>query len=174
MFWCCLSNATLLSPHPVNQEQGVRPFANQHTTKWFPILQNWGILTFASCTSIQLIGDKMLGFPKYIRLSPRLISSPQSRQQIQSLGIYPIRQCWAVLPTWQYIVGSHLCDECMKLILPNVCHKLCVHLVTDLASLLTDHWMSGPQIRAKYKQFKTICEQTFDSFPTDSSSSFLK
>ena len=22
------------------------------------------------------------------------------------------------------IVGSHLCDECMKSILPNVCHKL--------------------------------------------------
>ena len=43
--------------------------------------------------------------------------------------------------------------------------------MTDLASLLTDHKMSGRPIRAKYKHFKTICEQTSDNSPTDSSSS---
>ena len=48
-----------------------------------------------------------------------------------------------------------------------------VHVVTDLASLLTDHRMSGRPIRAKYMHFKTICEQTCDSSPTDSSSSCL-
>ena len=26
-------NVTLLSPHPTNQEQGYRPFANQHSVK---------------------------------------------------------------------------------------------------------------------------------------------
>ena len=48
-----------------------------------------------------------------------------------------------------------------------------IHSVTDLASLLTDHRMSGRPIRAKYKHFKTICEQTSDDSPTDSSSSCL-
>ena len=49
-----------------------------------------------------------------------------------------------------------------------------VHFVTDLASLFTDHKMSGRPIRSKYTHFKTICEQTSDNSPTDSSSSFLK
>ena len=33
--------------------------------------------------------------------------------------------------------------------------------------------MSGLPIRARYKHFKTICDNTFDNSPTDSSSSFL-
>ena len=44
--------------------------------------------------------------------------------------------------------------------------------VTDLASLFTDHKMSSRPILAKYKHFKTICEQTSDNSPTDSNSSF--
>ena len=47
-----------------------------------------------------------------------------------------------------------------------------VHSVTDRATLLTDHRMSGLPILAKYKHFKAICEQTSDHSPTDSSSSF--
>ena len=49
-----------------------------------------------------------------------------------------------------------------------------VHFVTDQASLLTDHGMSGLPIRAKYKHFKTICEHTLDNSQIDSSSSFLE
>ena len=52
-------------------------------------------------------------------------------------------------------VDCHLCSECMKSILPNVCRK-------------------PEPIRAKYKHFKTIGEHTFHNSPTDSSSSFLK
>ena len=48
-----------------------------------------------------------------------------------------------------------------------------VHFRTALASLFTDHKMSGLPIRAKYKHFSTICEQTWDNSPTDSSSSCL-
>ena len=33
VFWYCSMNVTLLSPHPINQEQRVRLFANQHPTK---------------------------------------------------------------------------------------------------------------------------------------------
>ena len=47
---------------------------------------------------------------------------------------------------------------------------LLVHFVTDLASLLTDHKMSGRRIRAKYRHFKAMCEQTSGNSPTDSSS----
>ena len=51
--------------------------------------------------------------------------------------------------------------------------QACVHLVTDLASLFTDQRMAGLPIRAKHKHFKTICEQTSDNSPTDSSSASL-
>ena len=54
----------------------------------------------------------------------------------------------------------------------NIAERLshaCVHLVTALANLLTDHRMSGLPVRAKYK----ICEHIFDKSPTDSSSSFF-
>ena len=39
--------------------------------------------------------------------------------------------------------------------------------MTALASLLTDHRMSGLPIRVKYWLFKTICEQASDISPTD-------
>ena len=49
-----------------------------------------------------------------------------------------------------------------------------VHCVTALASLFKDQRMSSLTIRTKYKLFKTFCQHTFDSCPTDSRSSFLK
>ena len=57
--------------------------------------------------------------------------------------------------------------------LANRLLEACVQFVTDRASLFTDHKMSGLPIWAKYKHFKTICEQTSHNSPTDSSSSFL-
>ena len=62
--------------------------------------------------------------------------------------------------------------ESMKSNLLTVGHKLSI-LVTARASLQINE-MSGLPIRAKYNQFRTICEHTFDNSPTDSSSSFLK
>ena len=38
--------------------------------------------------------------------------------------------------------------------------QACVHSMTDLASLLADHRMSGGPILARYKHFYTIWEQT--------------
>ena len=49
--------------------------------------------------------------------SPKLIWSPQGRQQSLSLGINPIDNAD------DNIIGSHLCDECTKSILPIVCRK---------------------------------------------------
>ena len=49
-----------------------------------------------------------------------------------------------------------------------------VHFVMDLASLFTDHRISGLPICAKYKHFRTILEHTCDNSPTDVFSSSLK
>ena len=48
-----------------------------------------------------------------------------------------------------------------------------VHFVIARASLFTDHKISSLPIRARYKRFRTICEQTVDNSPTDSFSSSL-
>ena len=49
----------------------------------------------------------------------------------------------------------------------------CDHFVTDLASLLTDHRKSGRPILAKYKHFKTTCEQKCDNSPVIPNPSFV-
>ena len=51
--------------------------------------------------------------------------------------------------------------------------QACVHLVTARASLFTDQRMSGRPIRAMYKHLNTIWEQTSDTSPLYSNSSFL-
>ena len=71
-----------------------------------------------------------------------------------------------------WVLENRWCDECKKSTLLNFLSRAWVHFVTDLASLFTDHKMSGLPIRAK-SLLKTICEQTFDNSPTDSSSSCL-
>ena len=60
---------------------------------------------------------------------------------------YPIDNAEPCFPH-DTVVGSHLCDECRKIVWSSVGHRL-VHLVTDRASLLTDHKMSGLPILAK-------------------------
>ena len=102
----------------------------------------------------------MFGFRGYIRLPPRLISSPQSRQQSLGLGINPADHAVQRFPHDNF-AGIHLCDECMKSILPIVCRMPESIFVTALASLLTDQRISGLPMRARYKHFTTICEHTF-------------
>ena len=83
----------------------------------------------------------MFGFRRHIRLSPTLISS---RQQSLSLETDPIDNAEPCCPH-DNIVGSHLCDECMKSTLPNVCRK-----PESMLRLLL-------QVRCQ----KTSCEHTF-------------
>ena len=40
-----------------------------------------------------------------------------------------------------------------------------VHVVTARANLITDHGISGPPMRAKYKHVRTICEYIFHNSP---------
>ena len=90
--------------------------------------------------------------PNMHNILPDVASSPQGLQQNLSLEIEPIDNAEPCCPR-ENSVGSHLPDECMKLILPIVCDKR-VHLVTDWADLFTDHRMSGLPIRAMYMHFQ--------------------
>ena len=80
----------------------------------------------------------MFDFRRYTEFSPKLISNLQGPQQSLSLGTNPIDNAEPCFPH-DNIVGSHLCDECVKSILPVVCHMPESMFVTDFASLLTDH-----------------------------------
>ena len=127
----------------------------QHPEKLSQTLRSCARQKFVSCTSNWL--RQMLLLPKNTRHLLRLTLSPQDLQQSLSLETNPV--CHAVpFQTGQYSRKSH---------------NAWVHFVTDLASLLTDHKMSGRPIRAKYKHLKTICEQISDNSPPDSSSSCL-
>ena len=71
----------------------------------------------------------------------------------------PNLQCCAVFPTWQY---------CLKLLVPWIYEiKRAKRLwqapftfVTACSSLFTNHRMSGLPMRANYRHFRTIWEQT--------------
>ena len=113
----------------------------------------------------------MFGFQRYTRLRPRLILIPQGRKQSLSLGINPVDNAESCHPH-DKIVGSHLCDECTKLILPNVCRKP----ESNLWLLLQNCWQTKECFIYQLvpsTSISSICENTFDNSPTDSSSSFL-
>ena len=116
---------------------------------------------------------RMFDFQRCTRSHPRLNLSLQGNQKNLSLGLNPIdnaEPCYSR----DNLVGSHLCDECMKSNELIVCHKLLSMWGLLARVVLTDHRMSGEPIRAKYGHVKTICERTLDGSPTGSSSSFLK
>ena len=62
----------------------------------------------------------MFAFRRYKTLVLRLISSLQGQQQSLSLEIKPVGDAEQCCPH-DNIVRIHLCDECMKSILPIVC-----------------------------------------------------
>ena len=119
VFWYCSMNATLLSPHPINQQQVIHPFANQHPTKWFLILLNCAKLKFVSYTSNWL--EQTYDFQKYTRHPLRLALSPQGRQQSLSLETTPVSSVELHYPH-DNAVGNRLCDECKKSVLLIICH----------------------------------------------------
>ena len=75
--------------------------------------------------------------------------------------------------TWQYCRLSLVWWK-NKINLTKRPSPASVHLMTDRVSLFVNQRLSDLPIRVSYKHFKTICEQTCDNSPTDSSSSFLK
>ena len=112
---------------------------------------------------IQLIGTDVL-LPKIHKTLPEVdFESSRSLAKYDSWN-NPSLQCCAVFPTWQFWREFKF-----------VCRLSgsWVQFVTDLDTLFTDHKMSGRPIRAKYKHYKTICDETSDNSRTDSSSSWL-
>ena len=69
---------------------------------------------------------------------------------------------------------SHMYDECTRSNALNVCHMLLSILWPHEQVCSRTIKIAGLQIRAKHRQFRTICEQTVDSSPTDPFSSSLK
>ena len=52
-----------------------------------------------------------VGLPKILKISPKLILSPQGRQQNLSRGINPSDNAGPCFP-YGNMVGNNLCDEC--------------------------------------------------------------
>ena len=65
----------------------------------------------------------MFSFQKYTRFTPKLILSPQGRQQNLSLGINPIDNAELCYPH-DNIARRHLCDECKRSSVPIIGHTL--------------------------------------------------
>ena len=123
-----------------NSRARIHPFEIQHPKKWFPILWNCARQQFVSCTSNSL--GQMFCFQKYIRFHPKLILSPQSRQQNVGFGINPIDNAEPCFPH-DNVVGSHLCDECMKSNEQAFCHKSesILWLISQAYSLTRKCWV---------------------------------
>ena len=71
------------------------------------------------------------------------------------------------------IVWINMCDECMRSNVMSVCHKVWSTKWKHEQICSQTIKISGLPMRAKHNHFKTICEQTFDSSPTDPISSSL-
>ena len=118
---------------------------------------------------IQLMGTNVR-LPK-IHKTPPDIDFESSRSPAKSESWNkPNLQCWAVLPTWQYSRNSFV----WWMYEINLASSLSppVHF-GDWSSKFVHWWTSGLPIRARYKHVKTMCEQTADNSPTDSSSSCM-
>ena len=95
------ASLTLQSQCPKGREQAaVHPYAVQHPSKWFQILQNCGI-SDVCFSHIQLMGTNVR-LPSIHKTSPEVdFESSKSPAKSESWN-KASRQCWAVLPTWQY------------------------------------------------------------------------
>ena len=81
--------------------------------------------------------------------------------------------CCAVFPTWQHGFNSHVWWM-FEIKSYKRLSQVLVHFVIAQATLFTNHRISGLlPMRAKYKHFRSIFEQTFDNSPTDFSSASL-
>ena len=113
----------------------------------------------------------MFGFRICIRLTQKQLLSPPSLQQSLSLGINPSDTAEPCYPH-DNIVGSHLCDECMKPILPNVCHMPSISRL-----LLQVCWPTTECLVFRFVPSTSISTQFVSNFfgdsPIDSSSSCL-
>ena len=137
----CSMNVTLLSPHPIISMQIVRPYSIQH-----PIIASHESRaikpSIRSPASNEMISDSvelwcagarilhiqlmetMFGFQRNTRFPTSefdfWIFKVSSKICHEIIPIVNAEPCYS----HDYVVGSHWCDECMKLILSNVWHQI--------------------------------------------------
>ena len=95
-----------------------------------------------------------------------LTSNLQGLLQNQSLETILICNVVLCFPH-NNIACIHICDGCKRSNVPNVCHML---LSTSLPHEQVHSQtikISSLPLRAKYRHFRTICEQTVNNSPTD-------
>ena len=126
----------------------------------------------AGC-SFHNLWEQMYDFSKCTMFLQKWISNLQDLPAKSGSWNSPNLHCLGVLPTWQYCLYS-LVWWIYEISRFRRLSQALVHFVMDRASLFTDQRISGLPIRAKYKHFRTIWEQTFDTSPTDFISSSLK
>ena len=112
----------------------------------------------------QLIGTNVW-LPKMHRIPPDVDFESRSPAKSESWNSTSLH-CCAVFPTWQYCLNS-LAWWMYEIKRAQRLSRTLVHFVIARASLFRDHKKSGLPMRAKYKHFRTMCEQTFDNSPTD-------
>ena len=150
VFWCCFAerNTSITISHitratnPSIRSPASNEMVSDPVELWDTDVCFWHIL---------LMGGNVR-LPNLHKIHPEVdfhFSKPQQKSVPWNNPIYNAELCCP----HESIDGSHLCYECLKLILPSVCVQACVHLVTDRASLFTDHRTSGLPIRTKYKHF---------------------
>ena len=119
---------------------------------------------------IQLIGTNVW-LPKYTRHLLRLISNLQDPLQNQSLETILVCIVVPCFPhnniVWITCV-MNVRDQARQAFVAKIC-PFCDR--TRMFYRPED--IGSPKIRAKYRHFRTICEQTVDNSPTDSCSSSL-
>ena len=91
---------------PTNREQESRPISIQRPKRWFQILLNCVKLNFCFL-HIQLIGTNVW-LPKMHNVHPEVdFESSRSPAKSESWNS-PNLHCFAVFPTWQYCLYSHV------------------------------------------------------------------
>ena len=111
---------------------------------------------------IQFVGTNVW-LPKMHNVPPE-VDFESSRSPTKSeFWNSPNLHCLAAFPTWQYCLYS-LVWWIYEINRFRRLSQALVHFVMDRASLFTDHNTSNRPILAKYKHFRTICEQAFDNF----------
>ena len=146
LWFCCFGSVRdeILQPlSPKDRERETHPCANLHREKLPQHLLNY-VRKSVSFTSNFLV--RTCDFRKYTEF---LTSSLQGLLQNQSLETILICSVVLCFPE-NNIACIHMCDECKRSNVPNVCHMLLsIYFVTARASLFTDHNKSGLPIRAK-------------------------
>ena len=120
------NNGTLLSTNFKDPELGYHPCVNLHQEKLVQLRLNCEKLKCVYCTSNFL--SRTCIFRTCIRFRLMLILNLRSLLQNQNLEIIPIYIVVLCFPH-DNIVGIHLCEECKRSNVLNVCHAF-VHFVT--------------------------------------------